>query len=278
MNKNNSYFIDTHCHINILIKKDFDVLLTQQQIQQAHIIISQAEEAKVKQIINVATNFIESKNCINLAQNYKNLFASIGIHPNDLKETWMEDLQKIKQLLDEKEKNKIVAVGEIGIDMYRAGYNLERQQAGFRKQIEIALQYDLPIIVHTRTAPEETLTILTEYTHEKLYGVIHCYPYDEKFAQDVIKLNFKLGIGGTVTYPNSKGLQSIVKNIALEHLILETDAPFLAPQSIRGKPNSPAQIRTIAEFIAQLRQESLSHIADITTKNAQQLFKLPSPL
>ena len=264
--------------MNILAKKEFDVLLTQQEIKEAQAIITQAEDAGIKQIINVATSVIESKNCIILAQNYKNLFAAVGLHPNDLNESWFEDLKKINSFLQEKEKNKIVAIGEIGIDMYRPGYNLEKQKAAFKQQIEMALQLNLPIIVHTRAAPEETLTIIQNYKHEKLRGVIHCYPYDENFAQEIITYNFKLGIGGIITYPNSKKLQNIVKSIALEHLLLETDAPFLAPQSMRGKRNSPAQIRTVAEFIAELRQEPLSYIADVTSQNAQQLLKLPSPL
>jgi len=271
--KNSPIFIDTHCHINLLVKKGFDISLTEQQLRDAIPIIAKASTAGVKQIINIGTSIIESQNCIRLAQMYKNLFAVVGIHPCDLSTSWRDDIKKIEMLA--KEKDKIVGIGETGIDLYRPGYHLQQQLDGFRAQIELALKYDLALVIHTRTAPEETLTVLSEYRHNIKHGVIHCYPYDLSFAKDVIGLNFLLGIGGSVTYPNNKQLQNIVRELPLDSFIFETDAPFLPPQTIRGKQNSPDQIATIAQFVAELTNNSLEIVAQKTTTNAQKLFLLP---
>lgn len=276
MEQNKNYFIDTHCHLNLLVKKDFDIPLTEAQIHDAAPIIKQAENAHVKIIINIGTNIIESMNCIKLAQQYTNLFAVVGIYPTDLTEQWQNDFDEIKKLLKEKKQNKIVGIGEIGVDKYRPGYNLQRQIDGFRQQINLALETDLPIVVHTRTAPEETLTILQEFKNDLLRGIIHCYPYDKQWADEVIKLNFKLGIGGAITYPSNKTLPAIVKELSLDHIVLETDAPFLPPQPIRGQQNSPAQLPLTAQFIAELKHISLTEVAEKTTTNAIKLFRLSS--
>ncbi len=275
MNKKKNYFVDTHCHLNIIVKKEFDILLTHQEIEAVQKFIDDAKTVNVKQIVNVATSLTESKNCITLAKHYAQLFAAIGIHPNDLKENWKNDLKEIIALLDNKKERKIVAVGETGIDTYRPRYNLERQRESFIKHIELGLEYDLPIIIHTRAAPDETLKILKTFKNTSIKGIIHCFPYDKDFAKQVINLNFKLGIGGTVTYPNSKILQELIRTIPFEHIVLETDAPFLAPQKHRGKQNVPAYIPLIAKFIAELRNEPISLITEKTTENARQLFKLP---
>jgi len=275
MEKNNYHFIDTHCHINLLVKKEFDVSLTDQQIKNAKLIIDNADNAKVKQIVNVGTNVIESINCIGLAQAYSNLFTVVGIHPTDLDDKWKDDLKKIEKFIKKKEKNKIVGIGEIGIDKYRPGYNLQRQIDGLRVQITLALKYDLSIVIHTRAAPEETLTVLQEFKNDIKRGIIHCFPYDLTWAQDAIDLNFHLGVGGTITYPNNKTLPPIIKELSLSHIVLETDAPYLPPQPIRGQRNSPSQIPIIAQFIADLKNVSLSKVANTTTTNAQQIFMLP---
>jgi TatD DNase family protein len=275
MNMKKNYLVDTHCHLNIIVKKEFDILLTAQEIEDAQKFIDDAKTVNVKQIVNVATSLIESKNCATLAKHYAQLFAAIGIHPNDLNENWKNDLKEIIALLDNKKEHKIVAIGETGIDTYRPGYNLERQRESFIKHIELGLEHDLPIIIHTRAAPDETLKILKNFKNSSIQGIIHCFPYDKDFAKQAINLNFKLGIGGTITYPNSKTLQELIKTVPLEHIVLETDAPFLAPQKQRGKQNVPAYIPLIAKFISELRNEPLSLITEKTTENARQLFKLP---
>lgn len=269
--------VDTHCHINMMIKQDFDRLLLPQEIQLASTIIEQARQQNVTTIINVGTSYIESHNCIILAQTFASCYAAVGIHPNDCLPTWKEDFHRIKQqwfIHQHHADLKIVAIGEIGLDTHYPGYDLQRQIDAFKTQMELALQFQLPVIVHTRKAPEETLKVLHEYKKDGIYGTIHCFSEDYSFAQETIALGFVLGIGGPLTYPKNNYLRNIFSNIALENMVLETDAPFLPPQSMRGKQNSPANIALIAQYLATLRHESVDTVAATTTATAKQLFKI----
>lgn len=269
--------IDTHCHINMMIKKQFDTPITPDQFPHAQRIIDEATRDNIKYIINVGTSLIESKNCVLLAQKFSACYASIGIHPNDCTETWRHDFAQLKKLLEKKEEHKIIAIGECGFDKHYPGYDIMRQRDAFKAHIELALSYDLPLIVHTREAPEETLRTLEEYFNESsLRGVVHCFSESQEFADEVTQHNFVIGIGGPLTYPPNDSLREIITTIALEKIILETDAPFLPPQIIRGKENHPKHIATIANFIATLRNQSFEEIAQKTTANARKLFALPS--
>ncbi|HZW61207.1 MAG TPA: TatD family hydrolase, partial [Candidatus Babeliales bacterium] len=173
------------------------------------------------------------------------------------------------------EKNKIVAIGECGLDRHYPDYNIQRQYDAFKAQIEIALEYDLALIVHTRDAGQETLRSLEEFKGQIKRGVIHCFSEDQYFADEVLKMGFVIGIGGTLTYLKNDTLRSIAKTIALEKIVLETDAPFLPPQSMRGQQNHPRQIATVAQYLADLREQSFEEIGRQTTHNAQTLFALP---
>lgn len=270
--------IDTHCHINMMVKKEFDTILTQSEIKAAANIIEQARTHDVLYIINVGTNVIESKNCVALAQTYKNCFATIGIHPNDCTSTWHDDLKEMRSLWFNKNNAhtdySIVGIGECGIDRHYPGYNLQRQKDAFKAQIELALEFNLALSVHSRDAADETLYSLDEFRKEKLRGVIHCFSEDQSFAKEAIALGMVLGIGGTITYPKNELLRNVVKDIPLEKIILETDAPFLPPQTIRGKQNSPAQIATIAQYLEKLKNIEAVSVAKITTETAQTVFEL----
>lgn len=266
--------VDTHCHINMIIKNQFDIPLTQEEIINAEEIILQASEHTVQKIINVGTSLIESKNCVQLAQTYASCYAAIGIHPNDATEHWQADMQELAKILETTEPGIIVGIGECGIDKHYPDYNIERQKAVFRAQIELALEHDLPLIVHTRQAPEETLACLTEYQDQGLRGVIHCFSEDLDFAHEAIKLGFVLGIGGTITYPKNEILRKVVKSIPLEKIILETDAPYLPIQSMRGKQNAPRYIMDIAQYVAELRMSDLATVARTTTNTVHKIFGL----
>jgi TatD DNase family protein len=198
----------------------------------------------------------------------------VGIHPNDCSENWQKDMREIAALAKRKEEYKIVAIGECGIDKHYPEYNLQRQKDAFKAQIELALEHDLAIIVHTRDAGDETLRALDDFRGEALRGTIHCFSEDLAFAQHAIGLGFVLGIGGTVTYQKNNYLRSELTTVDLEHIILETDAPFLPPQTMRGKPNHPKYIETIARYVAELRSEPFELIAEQTTKNVQRIFRL----
>ena len=267
--------IDTHCHINMMVKKTFDTSLQKNEIDLAKNIIDEAAQLDVTTIINVGKSLTESKNCIALAQQYHNIQAVIGIHPNDLSSDWMNDFKQLIKLMNNKEALKIVGIGETGIDRHYPDYNIQRQKDAFKAHIELALEHNVGLVVHTRDAHEETLRCLEEYKKQITRGIIHCFSENQFFANTVIDWNFVLGIGGTITYPKNTQLREIVTQTALEHIVLETDAPFLPPQIIRGKQNSPLHIRTIADYVAALKDATYTDVAQATTHNAQRIFNLP---
>lgn len=268
--------IDTHCHMNLMLKKNFDVALTSQELKNYTNIVEQAQANNVDYIINVGTSLIESKNCLKLAQQSKSIFAAVGIHPNDLSDNLVQDLQEIKELIlkDKKNDKKIVAIGECGIDKHYPDYNLTRQKEAFARQIELALEQNLAVIIHTRDAGPETLEVLQNYKDTNLKAVVHCFSQDLDFAQKVISWGLYLGIGGTITYPKNNTLRNVIQSVGLSNIILETDAPYLAPQAFRGKPNHPKYIKNIAEFIAEILDITLEDVANHTTNNAFKLFNL----
>lgn len=264
--------IDTHCHINMMVKEEFDTLLDQTQLIAAQKIIHDAATHNVTRIINVGTSVIESENCITIAQQNEHAYATVGIHPNDCTADWKIDIKTLTRYVQEKEKHKIVGIGEIGLDRHYKDHNLPRQKDAFRMQIELALAHDLAIVVHTRDAYDETLHVLDEYRTQIARGIIHCFSEDLAFAQEAINMNFAIGIGGTLTYPKNEDLRHLVTDLSLDNFVLETDAPFLPPQIMRGKQNNPKYIKTIAEYIANLRNESYEVVAQTTSATACKIF------
>ena len=174
-----------------------------------------------------------------------------------------------------KGSHKIVALGEIGLDFYHPGFDVKKQKEVFCAQIELALAHNLPIVVHSRNAIDETLAIIQTYQKNNLRGIIHCFSESLSIAYDIQKMHFMMGIAAIITYPKNQYLRDVVKEFELNNMVLETDAPFLPPQALRGKQNSPAEVRTIAEFIAQeVLDWSLEKVAEKTTSNAKQVFKI----
>jgi TatD DNase family protein len=259
----------------MMVKKDFDAPLNNEEIDRARAIISDAHANNVSSIINVGTSLVESKNCVALAQQYTEVFAAVGLHPNDCTADWQSDLKELQKLVKNKEKNKIVAIGECGLDRHYPDYNLPRQKDAFKAQIELALEHDLALIVHTRDARDETLRSLEEFAGHITRGVIHCFSEDQSFADQVIAWDFVVGIGGTITYPKNNYLRDIVKTVELRNIVLETDAPFLPPQPFRGKQNNPAHIKTIAHYIAELKEIPFEVLAKEVYGNTQRVFNLP---
>ena len=269
--------LDTHCHMNIMVRnfenKEPFQNFNSQEIELMKKIIFDAQVQQVTEIINVGTNYVESFACIEIAKLFPNCFATIGLHPNDITDQWQNDILNFKGLLLEKKKNKIVGIGECGIDKHYPDFNLEQQQDVFHAQIQLALEHNLAIVVHSRDADQETYDVLAQYHGEKNFrGTIHCFSSDELYAQKYIDLGFVLGFGGTVTYPKNETLRKVVKMIPLEKIILETDAPFLPPQILRGTKNNPANIKIIAEYVAELRSESFDQVMNITAKTTKNLF------
>ncbi len=199
-----------------------------------------------------------------------NCFAMMGLHPCYVKENVEEELTKVKSWLQER---KFCAVGEIGLDYHWDKTFVDDQKRAFRQQIEWALQYRLPIVIHTRESTKDTLDIVREYANSGLRGVFHCYSGSLETAKQIIDMGFYLGIGGVLTYKNS-GLQDVVKEIDLQHIVLETDAPYLTPVPHRGKRNESAYVAIVAEKLAELKQMELDTISRITTANAEELFRV----
>jgi TatD DNase family protein len=198
----------------------------------------------------------------------ENCLPMIGLHPTSVKENYREEIQIVEDQLG---KHRFYAIGEIGIDLYWDKTFLEQQREVFRHQLKIAKAANLPVAIHMRNSFEQVYSIVREEAGPNLRGVFHCFPGNTNQAKQVIDLGFYLGIGGVVTFKNS-GLQQVVKEIPLEHILLETDAPFLAPDPYRGKRNESSYIPLIADKISTLKEIPLSEVAGITTANAKHLF------
>lgn len=206
---------------------------------------------------------------MNLARRYpENCFPMLGLHPCDVKENYKEELQQIKDYISQQ---SIYAIGEIGIDLYWDKTTLNEQIAAFKTQIAWAKSLNLPIVIHCRDAFEEVYKVLLSEKDDQLRGIFHCFSGTLEQAQKIIELGFYLGIGGVVTYKNS-GLDAVVAQIPLEHLVLETDSPYLTPVPFRGKPNESSYLVHIAQKIADLHQVPLAQLAQITTQNSQKIF------
>jgi TatD DNase family protein len=195
-------------------------------------------------------------------------FPMLGLHPCDVKENYKEELDIISKEIAQR---KIYAIGEIGIDLHWDKTTLGIQQEAFRTQIGWAKQAGLPIVIHCREAFDEIFEILSELNDDKLRGIFHCFSGTLEQANKVIELGFYLGIGGVLTYKNS-GLDKVVQDISLEHLVLETDSPYLTPVPFRGKPNESSYLIYVAQKLADLKQLSLEEIAEVTTRNSRLVF------
>ena len=195
-------------------------------------------------------------------------FPMLGLHPCSVKENWQQELNDIRNA---HQQHQIFAIGEIGIDLYWDKTTLNEQIEAFRQQINWAKSLQLPIVIHCRDAFNEVYEVLLQEQDENLRGVFHCFTGTLEQAQKIIALDFYLGIGGVVTYKNS-GLDKVVAEIDLKHIVLETDSPYLTPVPFRGKPNESSYLIYIAQKVAELHQIAMDTVADITTENSKQLF------
>lgn len=249
---------DTHTHIYYEIDLD-----KRQQL------MKRCFDNQISRLFLPNVNSHSVKMVMDLAKEYpQNCFPMLGLHPCDVKENYLEELALIKEQIAQ---NKIYAIGEIGLDLYWDKEYLKQQQNAFREQIQWAKELSLPIVIHCREAFDEVFEILEDLRDEKLRGIFHCFTGDLDQAHQAIDLGFYLGIGGVVTYKKS-GLDQVVKNIDLKHIVLETDAPYLAPIPYRGKPNESSYLVHIAEKVADLHEISIDTLAEITTSNSMKIF------
>ncbi len=198
-----------------------------------------------------------------------NCFAMMGLHPCSVNATYQDELQVVKHWLS---KRKFIGIGEIGIDLYWDKTFIQQQQDAFRTQIQLAKEYKLPYVIHSRNSFNEVMEIVGEFKNDAIKAIFHCFSGNVKQAEEVISAgNFKLGIGGVVTFKNS-GLDKVVEAIDLKHLVLETDAPYLAPMPHRGKRNEPDHLLLIAKKIAEIKNISVEEVAAVTTQNSIEVF------
>jgi TatD DNase family protein len=199
----------------------------------------------------------------------ENCFPMMGLHPCSVNATYQQELRVVEYWLN---KRKFVAIGEIGIDLYWDKTFFEQQQDAFRTQINLAKKYNLPYVIHSRSSFDETMQIVNEFKNDNLKAIFHCFSGNVEQAQQVIASgDFKLGIGGVVTFKNS-GLDKVVEAIDLKHIVLETDAPYLAPAPYRGKRNDPEYLLLIAQKIAEIKNISIEEVAAVTTQNSIDVF------
>ncbi len=233
--------------------------------------IKKAIDQNVKYMFlpNIDSDSIEDM--LNLCRLFpNNCFPMIGLHPTSVKDNYKEELSVVDRWLSTSE---FIAIGETGIDLYWDKTHAKEQEIAFRHQIELALLHKLPIVIHSRNSIDRIIDIVNDPSYNELQGVFHCFPGTLEHANTIIELGYKIGIGGVVTFKNSN-LKDVIEHISLEHILLETDSPFLAPAPHRGKRNESAYINIIAKRIAEIRGISLETVAKITTQNSIELFNL----
>ena len=261
--------VDSHCHLDF---QNFD--------PDRMAVVNSARQAGVMAIVNPAVDVDSSRSVVALAQSVPEIFAAVGMHPNEAA-NWNETTLPIFEELAL--RAKVVAIGEIGLDYYRDRTPRLTQIKIIEQQLSLAASTGLPVILHNREASQDLLAILTAWTKNLSEqghplaarpGVLHSFSGDEATAQQAFAMNFYIGITGPVTYRNAADLQNLVSKTPLERMLIETDAPFLTPQPRRGKRNEPAYVRFVAEKIAELHQRPYDEVAQITTANARLLFQI----
>ncbi|MFC2022621.1 TatD family hydrolase [Chloroflexota bacterium] len=260
--------IDSHAHLNL---PAFD--------GDRERVVARAWENGVDIIINIGIDLESSQRALEIAERYPGMFATVGIHPNDVGEMAAGDIERLEELAGHK---KAVAIGEIGLDFYRESSPRERQLDVFWQQLEMAARLGLPVVIHCRDAYREMEGILAEWLQSTPHpltgsgeiGVMHCFSGDVESARRYIELGFLVSLAGPVTYPSAHDRVWVAKGVPLERLLVETDSPFLAPQLHRGQRNEPAYVMMIVDRIAQLRGVAAEAIARATADNAVRLFRL----
>ena len=247
-------YIDTHCHV---IKSEYDNIeeVMDQLVKNVAIVCGDSE--------------ITNKEVIEVIERYSNLYGMIGIHPNEVDDMSSNALNYIEENL---KNNKRVGIGEIGLDYHYGKENSEKQKEIFIKQLELARKYNVPVTIHSRDAALDTFEIVKKYSDLKI--TYHCYSYSLEMAKELLKMNVKFGIGGVVTFKNSKSIKEVVKFLPISNILLETDSPYLAPEPLRGTKNIPSNVKFVAQYISELKEIPLNIVLEETTKNAISQFDL----
>lgn len=252
--------IDSHAHYD---SREFD--------QDRHQLLSSMPSQGIEAIVNVGASLTGNEKTVELMEQYPFIYGSIGVHPDEVGDLSEE---KMSWLLSLCQKEKTKAVGEIGLDYYWNKENKETQVKWFVRQMDLAKETQLPIVVHSRDAAKDTLDVMKGEKAEKISGVIHCFSYSKEIAREYLNMGFYLGIGGVVTFPDAKRLKEVVDYAPLDYLLLETDCPYLAPVPHRRERNSSIYLTYMAEEIAKIKGVSPETVIEITNQNAKKLFRI----
>ncbi len=227
-------------------------------------------ENGVGTIVNVSASYASCERVVNMVKDYPFMYAAVGIHPDEVGDLNETSFARMKELF---QRDKVVAVGEIGLDYYWDQESHDLQKKWFIRQLELARELNLPVLIHSREAAADTMEIMKEYARG-LKGVIHCYSYSKEMAGEYVRMGFYIGVGGVVTFKNARKLKETVEEIPLEAIVLETDCPYLAPEPFRGKRNNSMYIRYVAEEIARLKGITYEEVIRQTEKNAARLYSV----
>ena len=249
-------FIDTHCHFEKQYYENFDE------------IIDNAHNASVDTLIACGCSKSANKEALELVNNHNNIYTTIGFHPDQANIVSIDDLLELENQI--KDNKKVIGVGEIGLDYHYEGYSKDYQFDLFEKQLFLAEKYDLPVVIHSRDATQDTINVLKKY---KVKGVIHSFSGSLEVAKIYLSMGFKLGINGVITFKNCN-LKDVISKLSPSDIVLETDSPYMTPHPHRGKRNESKNIPIIAEFVANLFNISVEELAKITSKNARSIFDI----
>lgn len=252
--------VDSHCHLD---------MLPEPHNQQLDDLMENARKSGVKYFLCVSVNLTDFPEVLAPANHYAHVFATVGVHPN-------EEIQhepSIEKLIELANHPKVVALGETGLDYYRSRGDLEWQRDRFKIHIRAAKELTIPLVIHSRQAPEDTIKIMKEENAKDVSGVMHCFTEDWKMADQCLDLGFYISFSGIVSFKNAMSVQEVAKKMPLERMLIETDSPYLAPEPFRGQKNQPAYVKQVAEAIARLRGITVDEVAEQTTNNFFELFR-----
>lgn len=255
-------FVDSHCHLDCIDLANFNNNFDQ--------LVKHSHDSEIEHMLCVSINLKEYPGMLEKVRAYPNISVSAGMHPMADE----SDAFSIEYLSDLATDEKVIAIGETGLDYFYHKDDPTWQQERFRAHIQVANKVDKPLIIHTRDAGKDTIEILQQENAEKCSGVIHCFTETQEFANQAMELGFMISISGIVTFKNAGSLREIAKTIPDERLLIETDSPYLAPVPHRGKQNQPAFVKHVAETLADIRQTTVEHIAEVSRNNFYRLFKL----
>lgn len=234
-------------------------------------LVSSLPENQIEYVVNIGSNIETSKNTIELTKKYSHVYGAVGVHPNETGELNEDNFLVLKQMAEEP---KVVAIGEIGLDYYWKEPEAKIQKEWFHRQMSLAKELKLPIVIHSRDAAKDTIDMMNGAGGKEIGGVIHCYSYSLETAKTFLNMGFYLGIGGVVTFKNAKKIKEVVEYTPLERILLETDCPYLAPEPFRGKRNSSLNIPYIIKEIARIKNVDCETVAAITMENGKAMYRI----